>query len=106
AALYTERPAFRSMYGFLLDEPYKALVAAPLLVYCPQFFDILPMYVLFMAGSPFALRLGARRGLGAVLGLSAVLWGFAQLGAREPLQHAASVLLGGIPPSAFGAFNL
>jgi hypothetical protein len=77
-----------------------------LLVYCPQFFDILPMYILFMACSPFALKLGARRGLGWVLGLSAVLWGCAQLGAREPLQHSVSVLLGGIPPSAFGAFNL
>jgi hypothetical protein len=106
AALCMERPAFRSMYAFLLDEPYKALVAAPLLVYCPQFFDILPMYILFMACSPFALRLGAQRGLGAVLGLSGLLWGAAQLGAREPLQHAVSALLGGIPSSAFGAFDL
>lgn len=105
AAQLQSRPALRAMFEFFLADPYKASAAALALVYCPPLLDILPMYVLFLACTPFALRLARQWGAGALLALSASVWLCGQLGAREWLQQHAGAPFGGVPASAFGAFN-
>lgn len=106
AALFPERPWLHNLMTFFLEEPRKALIGLLTLSYCPPLFDILPMYVVFMLATPFALRLAERWGYPVLLACSASIWLVAQLGVRQFLQGVVSSWLGGMPSDAFGAFNL
>ena len=77
----TDQAAIKNMITFYMQEPVKALLSSFALFYNPPLLDILPMYVLFMLASPLALTIGLRYrryGWAIVLGVSVLLWIFAQ----------------------------
>lgn len=106
ASIFADRPALVNLLSFYFDQPRKALMASPLLLYCPPLFDILPMYVLFLAVTPSVLQLAERRGFALVLGASTLLWGVGQLGVRAHVHRVLDRFLDGFPASATGAFDL
>jgi hypothetical protein len=106
ALVFAHRPAIRNILWFLIDDPQKAVPGLLTLSYCPPLFDILPMYVLFLAATPFALRFAERYGYPELIAGSSLIWLAGQLGARQLFQGAVSSALGGMPPECFGAFNV
>lgn len=106
ALAFAQRPAVRNLMGFFIQEPRRAAVSLLTLAYCPPLFDILPMYVLFLAATPLAMRVGERFGYPVLIAGSAVVWLSGQLGARQLLQRSVNALLGPLPSESFGAFNL
>jgi hypothetical protein len=106
ALAFAHRPALRNIMWFVIDEPRIAVPGLLTLAYCPPLFDILPMYVLFLAATPFALRIAERYSYAAVIAGGALVWLCGQLGARTLLQSGVSKVLGGLPPETFGAFSL
>src|SRR5690606_30723357 len=86
-ASLTGRPALRNLLAFYFDSPAVAVIGGSLLFYQPPLFDILPMYIVFLALTPLVLAAAAREGWRNVLVLSATLWVFAQLGGRQLLYE-------------------
>lgn len=103
----TARPSLRNLLTFYFDSPAVALVSGPLLLYQPPLLDILPMYVIFMACSPFVLSAAGRYGWRPLVTASSLIWLFAQLGGRAHL-HAVACSLSGVklPLEATGSFDL
>lgn len=60
-------------------------IALMLLISQPSFFDILPMYILFIAGTPFILRLFEKGHVWSVLAASISLWLITQTGITSAL---------------------
>jgi hypothetical protein len=105
-AALTGRPALRNLLTFYFDSPVVAIISAPLLLYQPPLFDILPMYIVFLALTPPLLAVAAREGWRNVLLLSALLWLFAQLGGRQLVHDALGATFGArIPLEATGSFD-
>ncbi len=106
-ATSTHRAAIHNLLQFYLAHPGTAIAGSLLLLYCPPLLDILPMYVLFLAGTPVVLAWAARRGWRVPLAASFLIWLGAQLGLRDWL-HAGIVHLTHlqIPVQEGGAFNL
>ncbi len=106
-ATATHRDAIHNLLNFYLVHPWTAIAGSLLLLYCPPLLDILPMYVLFLAGTPLVLSWAARRGWRVPLGISFLVWLGAQLGLRDWL-HGGIVHLTHlqIPVQEGGAFNL
>ena len=106
-ATHTHRVALTNLLTFYTTRPLTAIAGSLLLLYCPPLLDILPLYVLFLAGTPVVLTWAARRGWRVPLGASFLLWLGAQLGLREWL-HGGIVHLTHlqIPLQETGAFNL
>ena len=106
-ATATHRAAIYNLLDFYLAHPWTAIAGSVLLLYCPPLLDILPMYVLFLAGTPLVLSWATRRGWRVPLAGSFLLWAGAQLGLREWL-HGGIVRLTHlhIPVQEGGAFNL
>ena len=99
--------AITDLASFYVEHPHVALVAGLALGYNPPLLDILPMYVLFIAASPRIIEFGTRRGWGPLLGLSAALWLFAQLGGgRHVYESIARLLEWPVPYAQTGAFSL
>jgi hypothetical protein len=73
AWLGTDAYRIRYSLGFVQDQPVEAGFALATLRYVPDFFDILPLYIVLLAAAPFMVALA---GLSArlALGLSASLW--------------------------------
>ena len=61
-AATTGRPALRNLLTFYFDSPVMAVLSGPLLLYQPPLFDILPMYIVFLAVTPWLLARTAVRG--------------------------------------------
>ncbi len=103
----THRDAIYNLLNFYIAHPATAIAGSVLLLYCPPLLDILPMYVLFLAGTPVVLSWATRRGWRVPLGASFLFWLGAQLGLREWL-HGGIVHLThlNIPVQEGGAFNL
>ena len=98
--------AITDLASFYVLHPHVALVSGLVLAYNPPLLDILPMYVLFLAISPFVLEHGLRRGWGALLTLSAALWLFAQYGGgRHVYESVARLVEWPVPYSQTGAFS-
>jgi len=75
----------------LFAEPWKALFRGLLLLYRPEYLDILPMYVLFLVFVTPALA-GIQAGHGwAVMGLSALMWLWIQV-LPPPESHSLNPL--------------
>jgi len=85
---YTLNAADKPMYaeemgvGNFLQEPHIAIVQAMLLRFQPTFLDILPLYIVMLAGFPFVLALTERHPLWALAPSAAVYvavqrWGWA-----------------------------
>ena len=105
-AVHFGATAITDLASFYLVHPRTALVAGLLLAYDPPLLDILPMYVLFLAVSPFLVRAAGRWGYGRVLLGSALIWLLAQLGAGPMLHHLlvdAAALP--VPYAQTGAFS-
>ncbi len=103
--IFAERTALERLLWFYLEQPVQATFGAALLLYCPSLFDILPLYVIFLALSPFILKRASVRGFSGMFVVSVALWGIAQLGVRQHLL-GLSTQFHGIPAEAFGAFDL
>jgi hypothetical protein len=75
-----DQPAVKDLLSFYLHDPHTAFFAGLLLIYQPPLLDILPLYVLFMLGSPWVLAWALRRGWTELLVLSFLIWVLAQFG--------------------------
>jgi hypothetical protein len=61
-----------------LQHPWESLALMPLLLHQPPLFDILPLYVVFLAATPLVMLAGRRLGWRPILLTSALLWLLAQ----------------------------
>ncbi len=106
-AVHTKQPSLQGLLDFYLAHPIDGIVASVLLIYRPPLLDILPIYILFLLGTPFVLWAGRRWGWHIVLIPSLLLWTAAQFGLRAA-SYAVIVRLPhiDIPFSALGAFDL
>ncbi len=106
-AVTTHRTAIYNLLNFYIAHPFVAIVGSVLLIYCPPLLDILPMYVIFLAGTPLVLSAAIRWGWNRILAASLAVWLLAQFGLRD-LVHNAVVHITHlpIPLQETGAFNL
>lgn len=79
------RPAIRNLLDFYHQEPLTALLSSLFLLYCPPLLDILPLYVVLLFLTPFALLAAREAGWTKVLCLSGLVWFWAQLGLKRAL---------------------
>src|SRR5438270_13031259 len=107
-AAHCNTPAVHNLlnYFFTVRRP-RAFLDSALMPYRPPLLDILPIYIIFLALTPFAVLLGRRFGWRYVFAGSFTLWLLAQLGfqdfAYRNLSHAFGLQ---IPLTEMGAFNL
>lgn len=106
-AIHTKQPSLQGLLDFYLAHPIDGMIASILLIYRPPLLDILPMYILFLLGTPLVLWVGRRWNWHMILIASLLLWAGAQFGLRAATY---AVLLRvthiDIPFSALGAFDL
>jgi hypothetical protein len=102
------RPAVHNLLNYYFTVGHsRAFVDAALMIYRPPLLDILPIYIIFLALTPFAVLLGLRLGWKYVFAGCFALWLATQLDfqsfAYRMLTHVFSL---SIPLSEMGAFNL
>src|SRR5882724_8797070 len=100
------RLALQNLLSFYLHDPKHALIAAALLEYRPSLFDILPIYVIFMALTPLAREIARRWSWEPVVYTSFVIWGIAQFGLRSWLYRHGDLFGLAVPEDSTGAFDL
>ena len=106
-ASHTHRDALNNLLHFYETRPRTAAISSLLLFYCPPLLDILPMYVLFLLGTPLVLAWVARHGWRVPWIASLSLWLGAQFGLREWLDaHLVRLTHLQVPVNETGAFNL
>ncbi len=102
------RPAVHNLlnYYFTVGRP-RAFFDAAFMIYRPPLLDILPIYIIFLAFTPFAVLLGMRFGWKFAFVGGLTLWVFAQFGFKTMvyswLTHAFGLR---IPLNEMGAFDL
>ena len=102
-----DRPAARNLLHFYLQSPHRAVLGGAVLAYQPPLLDILPMYILFLVGTPVVMRITARHGWAIVLSVSVTVWVAAQFGLRRAMYALVSKAVGwDIPLAETGAFDL
>jgi hypothetical protein len=106
-AVTTHRVALYNLLNFYIAHPFVAIAGSVLLLYCPPLLDILPMYVIFLAGTPLVLSTAVRWGWNRVVAISLAIWLMAQFGLRD-VVHEGIVRITHlpIPLQETGAFNL
>jgi hypothetical protein len=106
-AVHTHKAALTNLLDFYLAHPATAIIGSVLLLYCPPLLDILPMYVIFLLLTPFALSAAVRFGWKKLLAASALIWLLAQFGLRDYVHNFVVHITGlHIPLQETGAFNL
>ncbi len=90
------RIAWAPWLGELANNLWGASVSTLLMLNEPFLLDILPLYVLFMAMTPFLVRLVADGRAGFVIAGSLTLWLLVQLGAEQPVGAALHAMLGDV----------
>ncbi len=100
-ALASKAPPLANHFSDFLVHPFGSLALMPLLMHQPPLFDILPLYVIFLAATPLLLAFGHRYGWGILLALSAIGWLVAQFGWDARVMGDPARLL----PFRWGAFN-
>lgn len=106
-AITTHRVAITNLLTFYLAHPFTAIIGSLLLIYCPPLLDILPMYVIFLLITPYALAIATRRSWNLLLAISTFIWLLAQLGLRTWVHDLVVRLTHlQIPLQETGAFNL
>jgi len=107
-AAHGNRPAVHNLLDFYFAAGHtRTFIDAALMVYRPPLLDILPIYIIFLALTPFALVLGARFGWKYALTGGFTLWLFAQFGFRSFAYHVQTRAFGlQIPLNEMGAFDL
>ncbi len=104
--LRAAQPAVTDLMSFYLTQPAVALVSSLLLIYEPPLLDILPLYVLFMLVSPWALAFALRHGWAPVMGASVLLWLAAQFGLGRWIYDTTNALLPlPVPYTETGSFE-
>lgn len=93
-------PLANHFHGFL-THPWGALALIVLLLHQPPLFDILPLYVIFLAVTPWLLAIARKRGWGIILVISALGWLAAQFSFFNHLTGDPNRWL----PLRWGAFN-
>lgn len=105
AAVFWLMPPYRTVWGEWFSPSRETLIASlsamVLLLHQPQYFDILPMYVLFMLISPLVLTLLSRCQHGVVLIASVAVWLLGQV--IDPCALATALLF---PYHHPGYFNV
>ncbi|MCK6264151.1 OpgC domain-containing protein [Vibrio sp. ZSDE26] len=75
STLWPVYPAFfQTMFPFLFRQPELATPLTLLLIHKPAYFDILPMYIVFMLCAPIALHLLNRGKILWVIAISTIIW--------------------------------
>ncbi|AXC12766.1 OpgC protein [Acidisarcina polymorpha] len=106
-AVTTHRTAIYNLLNFYIAHPVVAVVGSVLLLYCPPLLDILPMYVIFLAGTPLVLSAAVRWGWNRIIAMSLAVWLLAQFGLRDAVHNAVIHITHlPIPLQETGAFNL
>jgi hypothetical protein len=102
------RPAVHNLLDYYFSAGRThAWLDAMIMIYRPPLLDILPIYIIFFALTPFAMILAARLGWKFILGVSFTLWLLAQFGFRNFVYHVMTRALGlHIPLNEMGAFDL
>src|SRR5579885_71888 len=82
------RPAVHNLlnYFFIVGRP-RAFIDAALMIYRPPLLDILPIYIIFLALTPFAILLGVRFGWKYAVAGGVLLWLFAQFGLKAAVYN-------------------
>jgi hypothetical protein len=73
----------KTSLALLADDPMRGFLAIMVLALQPVHFDILPLYVVYMALAPFMLALFARGRAAALFAASLAVWLFAQSGGSQ-----------------------
>jgi len=107
-AAHGNRPAVHNLLDFYFAAGRtRALIDAALMVYRPPLLDILPIYIILLALTPFALMLGVRLGWKYAFIGGFTLWLLAQFGLRSFAYHVQARAFGlQIPLNEMGAFDL
>src|ERR1700676_1444874 len=102
------RPAVHNLLDFYFSAGRThAFIDAALMIYRPPLLDILPIYIILPALTPFAVVLGERFGWKYALAGGFTLWLFAQFGFRSFAYHVQARAFGlQIPMNEMGAFDL
>jgi hypothetical protein len=102
------RPAVHNLlnYYFTVGRP-RAFLDAAVMIYRPPLLDILPIYIIFLALTPFAVLLGMKFGWKFAFAGGFGLWLFAQFGLKTIVYNWLARRFGlQIPLSEMGAFDL
>ena len=86
--------ALTDLASFYRAHPVQAMTGGALLVYNPPLLDILPMYVIFLAATPWVLRHASRVGWRALVATSVLGWLLAQWGIGRALYTGFAGLAG------------
>jgi hypothetical protein len=107
-AAHGNRPAVHNLLNFYFAAGRtRAFLDAALMVYRPPLLDILPIYIILLGMSPFAILLGERLGWKYPLAGGFTLWLLAQFGLRSFVYHIQTQVFGmRIPLNEMGAFDL
>jgi hypothetical protein len=107
-AAHGNTPAVHNLLDFYFAAGRtRAFIDAALMIYRPPLLDILPIYIILLALTPFALILGQRFGWKYAIAGGFTLWLFAQFGFRSFVYHVQSRAFGlRIPLNEMGAFDL
>jgi hypothetical protein len=102
------RPAVHNLLNFYFSTGHtRAFVDAALMIYRPPLLDILPIYIILLGLTPFAIVLGERFGWKYALTGGFTLWLLAQFGLRSFVYHIQTRAFGmRIPLNEMGAFDL
>jgi hypothetical protein len=102
------RPAVHNLlnYYFTVGR-HRAFIDASVMFYRPPLLDILPIYIIFLSLTPFAVLLGVRWGWKYTLTLGLALWLFAQFGLKNMVYNSLTHAFGlRVPLNEMGAFDL
>lgn len=102
------RPAVHNLLDYYFTVGHsRAFVDAALMIYRPPLLDILPIYIIFLAFTPFAVLLWMRFGWKYAFAGGFALWLFAQFGLKTIVYSWLTHLFGlQIPLNEMGAFDL
>lgn len=98
--------SLENLLSYYLASPKQATIAALFLQYRPSLFDILPMYVVFMALTPLAREIARRWSWKPVLAVSISCWVAAQFGLRAWVYDHSHLFGIVVPKTSTGAFDL
>jgi hypothetical protein len=107
-AAHGNRPAVHNLldYYFTVGRS-RAFIDAALMIYRPPLLDILPIYIIFLTFTPFAVLLWMRFGWKYAFAGGFALWLFAQFGLKTIVYNWLTHLFGlQIPLNEMGAFDL
>ena len=102
------RPAVHNLlnYYFTVGRP-RAFIDAAFMFYRPPLLDILPIYIIFLAVTPFAVLLGTKWGWKYAFTGGLALWLFAQFGLKNMVYNWLTHAFGlRVPLNEMGAFDL